>query len=121
MAFIVKKTTEPRIVNGWPVIVPTSIDGGKVREDEILVSYQVLAQGDVDAIVQSALASGKNADASILRSTVKDISGLVDEGNAPIQFGQEVLDGLLDQVNVRVAMAASYFDVASGRKAARKN
>lgn len=121
MALIVSKPTEPKIVHNWPVVVYTALDEGKIRKDEIFVDYQVLPQSEVDGLIEAASRDGQSADIVILRSSVKSINGLVDEANGPIPFNDETFADALDRVNVRGAMAASFFDVQNGRKPARKN
>jgi len=40
MALIVRKNTEPRIVPQLASVVPTALDDGNIRKDEILVDYE---------------------------------------------------------------------------------
>lgn len=121
MAYIVKKTTEPRIVKNWPVVIPTALDDGKVRKDEIFVDYEVLPQSEADDIVRTASQAGESADAALLRRSVKTINGQVDEANNPITFDEDTFADALDRTNQRMAMSGSFWDVQAGRKPARKN
>lgn len=123
MTFVLKNPDTPRHVTGWPVVVQTAADGGKVRKDEITVDYEVISQDAVDAIVAEAQGGQvrANADSALLERVVKNVGGLVDESGQPVVFGDGVLAQLLAQTNVRAAMVAAFFDVASGRRAARKN
>lgn len=121
MALIVKKSTDPRIVRNWPVVVPTAEDGGKIRKDEIFVDYEVIAHSEYEEIKHSTEQSGENLDVALLRRTVRSINGMVDEANQPIPFNEETFDESLDRSNQRQAMAGSFYDVLGGRKPARKN
>lgn len=121
MAFIVKKPTEPRIVKNWPVVIPTALDDGKVRKDEIFVDYEVLPQNEIDEIMSTASQAGESVDKAILLRSVKSINGLADEANNPIPFNDDTFTDSLNRVNQRMAMSGSFWDVQAGRKPARKN
>ncbi|MDD2721621.1 MAG: hypothetical protein PHH47_09980 [Gallionella sp.] len=121
MAYVVKKSTDPRIVRNWPVVIQIAEDEGKIRKEEIFVDYEVLSQSEVDDIMRSAQLSGDNIDVALLRRAVKSINGVVDEANNPVPFNEESFSEALDRANQRMAMVGSFFDVQSGRKPARKN
>lgn len=121
MALIVKKDDTPRIVRNWPVVVPTSLDDGKIRKDEIFVDYVNLPQNEIDDLIESAREVGDNDAVALLKHVVKSISGMVDEENQPVAFNEETFAAALNRTNQRMAMLHSYYDVQNGRKAARKN
>lgn len=121
MALIVKKSGETRIVHNWPVVVPTALDDGNIRKDEIRVDYEVLPQSEIDDITRTAQQAGQSGDSALLRRSVKSISGEVDENNNPIPFNEDTFTEALDRSNQRMAMTNAFFDVQAGRKAARKN
>lgn len=121
MPYVVQKTTEPRIVRNWPVVIPTALDGGKIRKDEIFVDYEILLQSEADDIGRTASQAGESGDKAILLRTVKAINGMVDDTNNPIPFNDDTLADALERVNQRLAMTNSFWDVMAGRKPARKN
>lgn len=121
MSFIVKKSTDPRIVRNWPVVVPTAEDGGKIRKDEIFVDYEVIAHSEYEELQRTAQQSGESFDLLLLNRTVKSINGLVDELNQPIPFNEDTFADSKDRSNQRQAMVNSFYDVMAGRKPARKN
>ena len=121
MPLIVTKLTEPRIVKDWPVVVPTALDGGKIRKDELLVDFQVLPQSEVDDIIKTAQDAGDNYNKVLMRAVVKSINGKVDEANQPILFNEDTLSDSLDCSNQLGAFVGAFFDVQNGRKPARKN
>jgi len=121
MSLIVSSSKERKIIKGWPVVVPTSLDGGKIRKDEILVDFEVLLQSEVDDIIKTAQETEENYNKALMREVVKSINGKVDENNQPIEFNEETLADSLDCVNQLGAFVGAFFDVQNGRKAARKN
>jgi hypothetical protein len=121
MSLIVTKPDEPRIVKDWPVVVPTALDGGKIRKDEMFVDYQVLPQDEIDDIIKAAQESGENYNIALMRRVVKSINGKVDQDNKPIEFNDESLSESLRATNQLSALVGAFFDVQNGRKPARKN
>lgn len=121
MAFVVSNSDEPRVVRDWPVVIPTALDGGKIRKDEITVDYEVISQSEIDDIIKSARDTGGSDAVDLLTRSIKSINGMVDESNAPIPFNDDALAEALNRPNQRSAMLGAFFDVHAGRKAARKN
>jgi transcription antitermination factor NusG len=121
MTFTLKKSDSPRIVNGWPVVIPTALEGGKIRKDEVLVDYEIVPQSETNDIIQTATAAGQGSDAAILRRSVRGVSGFVDESNSPIPFDDALMDMICEAANIRTAMTLAFYDVQAGRKATRKN
>lgn len=121
MSFIVKNPDQPQIVKNWPVVVPTALDDGKIRKDEIFVDYEVISHGEHDEMRREADRTGESFDAMLLDRVVRSINAQVDEENKPIEFNEETFAASKNRSNQRQAMVTSYYDVMAGRKPARKN
>lgn len=102
----------------WPVLISVPQSGGKVRQHEVTVEYEELAQSEVDAHYSSG-----GVDTNLMLRVVKGWKPgqFKDEADNDIAFSAENLGALLDIPYVRVAIVTGWIELHNGKAAARKN
>lgn len=93
--------------------------GGAVREHQVTVEFEDIAQGEVDALYNQQ----GGTDADLLKRVVLGWKPgqFKDEADNDIAFSAESLAALIDIAYVRAALVSAWLQLHHGKAAARKN
>ena len=107
MMFVISKE---RIVRNYPFEVPRAIDGGKQEIHRLEADFRLLPRSE----------RKDGSDIELLRKVVLTVKPLQDEAGAAVAFTPEILDLLLEDDAVAIALLAAYAQACAGG-ARRKN
>lgn len=113
--------TDGRLIKKWPVVVNVPQDEGRVAKHEIRADYLVLPQDELDDLMEAARDSDGKVDADILRRVVRGLHDVADADGNAIEYTPALLERMIKIPSARIALVTTYFEVAAGQKARRKN
>jgi len=128
MSFKMDDVNEERVVKDVPVVISKPIDGGNVQTHQVTADFLLLSQDKYDDLTQSLESSAESIDAGVLRHVLRNLKGFTTEDKSgekpvdkPIEFGPDLLNGVLKVQYIRKALIQTYININAGNKAARKN
>jgi len=93
----------------WPVKVLTPREDGTFVEQAFSARFCLLPQADREALGTTAAGTDE-----LLRQTVVELLGLVDEAKAPLPHSPALLDACIGNPWIRMALLRSYVQATSG-------
>lgn len=113
--------SEERLIKKWPVVVSVPQDEGRVAKHEIRADYLVLPQDELDDLMEASRDGDGKVDAGILRRVVHGLYDITDAAGNTIEYTPALLERMIQIPSARIALVSTYFEVAAGQKARRKN